>query len=62
MIPDRGCRSEAQTTFDTCPNWSQYPSGYAQRQFAGYFIGDLYRVPIELEASANGCGFFRLFK
>ena len=24
---------------NTCPNWSEYPSGYARRRFAGFFIG-----------------------
>ena len=45
-----------------CPNWSEYPSGYARCSFAGFFIGDLYRFPIELEAPANGCGFLRPLK
>ena len=29
---------------------------------AGFFIGDLYRFPVELEAPANGCGFLRPLK
>ena len=46
----------------TCTNWSEYLSGYERRRFAGFFIGDLYRFPVELEAPANGCGFLRALK
>jgi hypothetical protein len=37
-------------------------SGCARCPFAGFFIGDLYRFSIELEAPAKGCGFIRPFK
>ena len=37
-------------------------SGYARCRFAGFFMVNLYRFPIELEAPAKGCGLLRPLK
>jgi hypothetical protein len=42
--------------------YKEFLSGYARCPFSGFFIGDLYRFPMELKSPANGCGFLRPLK